>query len=321
MKATAVAHPIQGLVKYHGLKDPKLRIPFHDSISVCVKALCTVTTIETDKTLRHDSVVVNGRKLVRGDLERVKMVLDGLREAAGYAGYFRVESENSIREGKGLGFSASGFAALGTAACEALGLDLDPISLSEIVRLGAGSATRSLAGAFAIWYANRRRRSYAEQLAGPGAVDLAMVIVPISSTVKTDEAHAEVLSSPLFSVRLKRVGKTVETMKRAIQGGNISTIGRLAEEDSLDLHAITMTGKSHMVLWEPETIRIIREVVKMRKGGTPAWYSIDTGPSVFINTPRSHAEEVASRLRKAGFKKVICSSVGDKPSIIDEHLF
>jgi phosphomevalonate decarboxylase len=196
MKATAVAHPIQGLVKYHGLKDPKLRIPFHDSISVCVKALHTITTVETDRTLMQDSVVVNGRKLVKGDLERAKVVLNGLKDAAGYSGYFRVKSENSIRKGKGLGFSASGFAALGTAACEALGLDLDPTSLSEIVRLGAGSATRSLAGGFAIWYANKMGRSYAEQLAGPGTVDLVMVTVPIPSAAKTDEAHAEVLSSP-----------------------------------------------------------------------------------------------------------------------------
>ncbi|MFB0567331.1 MAG: diphosphomevalonate decarboxylase, partial [Candidatus Bathyarchaeia archaeon] len=33
MKATAIAHPIQGLIKYHGLKKPKQRIPYHNSIS------------------------------------------------------------------------------------------------------------------------------------------------------------------------------------------------------------------------------------------------------------------------------------------------
>ncbi|HEV8594745.1 MAG TPA: diphosphomevalonate decarboxylase, partial [Thermoplasmata archaeon] len=31
-KATAIAHPIQGLIKYHGLVDERLRLPFHDSI-------------------------------------------------------------------------------------------------------------------------------------------------------------------------------------------------------------------------------------------------------------------------------------------------
>ncbi|MFQ5910383.1 MAG: diphosphomevalonate decarboxylase, partial [Thermoplasmata archaeon] len=46
MKASAVAHPIQGLVKYHGLQNERLRLPFHDSISVCTAPLATHTTIE-----------------------------------------------------------------------------------------------------------------------------------------------------------------------------------------------------------------------------------------------------------------------------------
>ena len=46
MKATAIAHPMQGLIKYHGLRNEKLRIPFHDSISVNVDKLWTKTTVE-----------------------------------------------------------------------------------------------------------------------------------------------------------------------------------------------------------------------------------------------------------------------------------
>ena len=46
MKASAVAHPIQGLIKYHGLADERLRLPYHDSISVCTAPLLTHTTIE-----------------------------------------------------------------------------------------------------------------------------------------------------------------------------------------------------------------------------------------------------------------------------------
>ena len=45
-KATAKAHAMQGLLKYHGMKDSKLRIPYHDSISVCLDALFTKTTVE-----------------------------------------------------------------------------------------------------------------------------------------------------------------------------------------------------------------------------------------------------------------------------------
>lgn len=45
-KATAIAHPIQGLIKYHGLKNTELRLPFHDSISVCTAPFETRTTLE-----------------------------------------------------------------------------------------------------------------------------------------------------------------------------------------------------------------------------------------------------------------------------------
>jgi phosphomevalonate decarboxylase len=319
LKATAVAHPIQGLVKYHGLKNPKLRIPYHDSISVCIEALTTITTVETSDEPKKNEVIVNGKQPVGKDKERVETVLSKLRKLARFSGSFQVVSENSLKLGKGLGFSASGFAALGLAASKVLDLELDGVSLSEIVRLGAGSSTRSLAGGFAVWYSNKGGRSYAEQLDAPRNMGFSMVIVPVCSDVRTDEAHAEVLSSPLFKARLKNIAVLLAEMKEVIRKGDVASIGRLAEEDTLNLHAITMTGKSHMVLWEPETVRIIKEVIRMRNEGIPAWYSMDTGPSVFINTYARNSGEVVKRLRKIGFENVIVSDVGEKPFLTSNN--
>ena len=316
-----MAYPIQGLIKYHGLKKPNDRIPYHDSISVCVQALTTTTTVEALDSLEKNEILINGKKPTGKDRERVEIVLNRLKKLAKFSGSVKVVSENSLKTGKGLGFSASGFAALGLAASTALNLSLDMVSLSEIVRLGAGSSTRSLAGGFAIWYANKNGRSYAEQLNSLGRIDFSMVIVPIHSDVKTDEAHAEVLGSPLFKARLKNIRRLLEAMKEAIRKGDTITIGRLAEEDTLNLHAITMTGKSRMVLWEPDTVRIIKEVVRMREEGISAWYSIDTGPSVFINTCAENSETVAKRVREEGFKNVITSRVGGKPFLTSNHLF
>jgi len=321
LKATAVAHPIQGLIKYHGLKKPNERIPYHDSISVCVQALTTTTTVEALDSLEKNEIIINGKKPTGKDRERVETVLNKLKKSARFSGSVKVVSENSLKTGKGLGFSASGFAALGLATSTALNLSLDAVSLSEIVRLGAGSSTRSLAGGFAIWYANKNERSYAEQLNSPERIDFSMVIVPIHSDVKTDEAHAEVLGSPLFKARLKNVNRLLEAMKEAIRMGDTATIGRLAEEDTLNLHAITMTGKSHMVLWEPDTVRIIKKITRMREEGISAWYSIDTGPSVFINSNTENSETVAKRIREIGFKNVIISKVGGKPFLTSNHLF
>jgi phosphomevalonate decarboxylase len=321
MKATATAHPIQGLIKYHGLKNPKQRIPYHDSISVCIQALTTTTTIETLNESKKDEITINGKQPNVIEKKRVETVLDKLRELAEYSGNFKIVSQNSLEMGKGLGFSASGFAALGLAAAEALGLGLDGLTLSEIVRLGAGSATRSMAGGFAIWYANRRGRSYAEQLETSKNMDFSMVIVPVRSDVKTDEAHAEVLSSCLFKARLKNINGLLKRMKKAISMGDTAAIGTLAEEDTLNLHAITMTGKSHMVLWEPDTVRVIKEVIRMREEGLQAWYSMDTGPSVFINTYKKNAGIIAKRFNEMSFKNVQLSTVGEKPSLTGNHLF
>jgi len=321
MKATAIAHPIQGLIKYHGLKNPKKRIPFHDSISVCVEALQTTTTVEVSDSLKQNVIVINGREPDLRDEQRVMVVLNKLKRLARYKGCFKVVSENSLQEGKGLGFSASGFAALGAATWKALDLRLDPVLLSETVRLGAGSATRSLAGGFAIWHADKGGRSYAEPLPTKLDMDFSMIIVPIPSEIKTDEAHAEVLSSPLFQARLKKVDNMLKSMKKAIENGDIPTIGRLAEEDTLNLHAITMTGRSRMVLWEPDTVKIIHEVVEMRREGLETWYSIDTGPSVFVNTIKQNVKEVERRLRELGFDKILTSGVGGKPNLARRHLF
>jgi phosphomevalonate decarboxylase len=321
LKVTAIAHPIQGLIKYHGLKDPALRIPFHDSISVCADALETVTTVHLDKNLSDDIVIINDERVTGSNLERIMVIVRRLTNMANNSDHFKIASKNNLLNGKGLGFSASGFAALGFALREALELDIDDISLSEIVRLGAGSATRSLAGGFSIWYANKGGRSYAEQLASPDSMDFMQVVIPIASEVKTDEAHIEVLSSPLFKARLEHIGEILASMKTAIEDKNVGTIGRLAEEDTLNLHAITMTGKSHIVLWEPNTVQILKEVLRMRGDGVPAWYSIDTGPSVFVNTDSRHVKEVAKRIAALGFSKVIISNVGCRPYISNEHLF
>ena len=321
MKVSARAYAIQGLVKYHGLKNEKLRIPFHDSISVCMKSLDTVTTVEIGNSLRRDSIRINGSVPTSGEEARARVVIDKLRELVGEKTRFRVESRNANVKGKGLGFSASGFAALGLATSKALGLSLEPQELSEVVRLGAGSASRSLVGGFSIWYANRNRRSYAEQLASASSIKMRTLIVPIPSTMKTDRAHADVLTSPFFKARLLYLKGVLRKMRRAIARKDVSEICRLAEVDTLNLHAITMTGRLETILAGSLSIRIMDEVRRLREEDrVPVWYSLDTGPSVFINTEPKAASKVERRIRTLA-DKVVPSDPGGPAEIISHHLF
>jgi diphosphomevalonate decarboxylase len=321
-KATAYAHAIQGLVKYHGLKNRKLRIPYHDSISVCAKELTTTTTVEFDRQYSEDIIEINGAIAKGREAERVMAVIEPLRKLAKNRSRCKLASENNLEKAKGVGFSAAAFASIALAAKSALNLKMDLTHLSEIARLGAGSASRSLVGGFAIWYANRNGRSFARQLDDGTRVKLAMGIVPLASDVKTEMAHDESVSSPLFNARVKETKAAVRKMLRAINDGDLHDVCRLAEVDSRSLHAITMTGKQGLVLMSPDTINVLKRVRAMREEqNIPVWYSLDTGPSVFLNTQPETLQAVCDDIERNTHLPIIRSGVGGAARIIQQHVF
>ena len=321
-KASATAHAIQGLIKYHGLRDEKLRIPYHDSISVCVDKLSTKTTIQFDESLMKDVVTMNGRKPTVRELQRIESVLNPIRILAKTDVRARVASVNSLSKGKGLGFSASAFASLGLAATTALNLQLSRRKLTEIVRLGTGSATRSLVGGYAIWYAKKKGFSYAEQLAKPSDIDMQMIVVPIHSEVRTEMAHQDALTSPFFDARLTYLRGALAKMKRAIQLRDIARICELTEIDTLNLHATTMTGDSRLFVLKPETLQVMETVAQLRSTErVPAWYSMDTGPSVFVNTLPKYGSLVQKRILEETGLDSLRSGAGDGAALTNEHLF
>jgi phosphomevalonate decarboxylase len=321
-KATACAHTIQGLVKYHGLRNKKLRLPYHDSISVCAKGLTTTVTVDFDDKYSQDMIEINGSVAKGNEATRVNAVIDPLRKLAKNNDHFKLASANNLTKVKGVGYSAAAFASIALAASTALNLKSDLSRLSEIARLGSGSASRSLVGGFAIWYANKNGRSFARQLDDGTRVKLAMSIVPLASDVKTELAHEESVNSPFFTARVKEVKTEVPRMLRAIRKGDVKEVCRIAENDSLSLHAITMTGRSGLVLVSPETINVIRRVKTMREDkDIPVWYSLDTGPSVFLNTQPEFLDTVSNDIRDNLHLQVIKSEVGGSARTIDQHLF
>jgi phosphomevalonate decarboxylase len=319
MKGSARAHPIQGLIKYHGLRDENLRIPFHDSISVATAPTVSHTTVEFGR-FRKDTASVDGRDLTGRELERVKSVVDEVRHQSGVDLRFKMVSRNNFPSNVGLGASASGFAALAAAACKATGLRKSLGQLSVIARRGAGSATRSVTGAFSRWKAGHEdEESYSYQIESED-FQMGIVVALIPAFKFTESAHKAVLSSPFFHSRLAYVHGALAEMESAIKKRDIKRIGMLAERDSLILHGITMTGLDEMILWRPETVRVILEVRKMREDGLPAYFSIDTGATVYINTFPSKTKEVEKRVRSLGIETINCK-VGGRAKITSQHLF
>jgi phosphomevalonate decarboxylase len=109
-------------------------------------------------------------------------------------------------------------------------------------------------------------------------------------------------------------------MESAIRERDIFRIGELAELDTLLLHGITMTGIDQLFLWRPETVKVILEVKEMRKAGLNCHFSIDTGATVYVNSPLDQLKEVQGRIEALGMDTLNCH-VGDEAKIVSDHLF
>src|SRR5438876_7209110 len=113
--------------------------------------------------------------------------------------------------------------------------------------------------------------SYATQLAGED-LQIEMVVAVVRAFKQTEDAHREALTSPFFHARLAEMPRLIAEMALAIRKRDIGSICGLAERDTRMLHGITMTGTGEMVLWQPDTLRVILAVRHLREQGTPACF-------------------------------------------------
>jgi phosphomevalonate decarboxylase len=321
MKATAMAHPIQGIVKYHGMRDDRLRLPYHDSISVCTAPSRTKTTVEFDIDHREDTYVVDGERLEGRAFDRVSRVVEEVRDTsdAAHTVYpVRLESENSFPSNVGLGSSASGFAAAATALAAAADLDLSRPDISAIARRGSASAARAVTGGFSHLRAgmnDRDCRSY--RIDTTIADDLRVVSALVPSYKETDSAHEEAAESHMFRARLAHVHEQIAAARDAIRAGDFERTFELAERDSLSLAATTMTGPRGWVYWKPQTLAVFDAVRELRAEGLPAYFSTDTGASVYVNTTADHADRVESAVADTGVSTNVWN-VGGPATVLDE---
>ncbi|OIB56997.1 phosphomevalonate decarboxylase MvaD [Natrialba sp. SSL1] len=327
MKATAMAHPIQGLVKYHGMRDDIERLPYHDSISVCTAPSHTRTTVEFSMDYDEDTYVVDGEELEGRAAERVDAVVEKARDMsdAAHTVYpVRLESENSFPTNVGLGSSSSGFAAAAMALAEAAELDADRPTVSTIARVGSASAARAVTGAFSQLNTGLNDEDCrSERLPSNLHEDLKIVVGLVPYHKETEDAHNEAEDSHMFQARNAHIHGQIAEMRDALRNDEFEDVFELAEHDSLSLAATTMTGPEGWVYWQPATLAIFNRVRELREEeDIPVYFSTDTGASVYVNTTEEHAEFVEEEIADCGVSTTIWD-VGGPARLLDEdeHLF
>ncbi|NHJ32762.1 MAG: diphosphomevalonate decarboxylase, partial [Asgard group archaeon] len=301
--------------------------PMNNSISLTVDSLSTTTTIEFSDEIENDQFFLNDI-MQSGTAEfRVIKHLDFLRSKAKTILKAKVKSKNNFPTAAGLASSASGFAALTVAACEALGLKKSKKELSMLSRRGSGSSARSIFGGFVEWVkADETNRSYAKQLADKNHFDLRDIVV-IFKQQKRDFSTREAMkiskeTSPVFQDRLNHIDMKLDKMRNAIKEKNFTLLGQTAESDCNMVHSIALTSNPKLSFWTEETIATIKLVEDLRKGGIKAYYTIDTGANMHILTLPEFVAEIKMILGKLPYVvKTIVNKPGDGAKIIADHLF
>ncbi len=316
MKATAVAPSNIAFTKYWGRKDETLRLPENGSIAMCLSNLLTTTTVEFSSKFKKDQITINGGGIESGEADRIIKHLDRIRKIAGISKKAKMVSNNNFPTGTGLSSSASGFAALTLAASKAAGLNLSEKELSILARQGSGSACRSIPSGFVQWLdGNTSDTSYAKQIFPANFWKIADIVAVVSVGKKetpTSKGMQTAQSSPFMKLRLSKMKKKNQKLKKLIEQKNFREFGELVEAEALELHTIMLTQRPALIYWTPGTLRIMKLVNLWRNEGIPVYFTINTGQDIHLICEQKNVGKVKSKLKKLEeVKEIIVNTPGE----------
>jgi diphosphomevalonate decarboxylase len=335
-EAYVIAYPIQGLLKYHGMYDLSERIAYFPSISMNNDSITTISYLRFDPSLNCDIFILNGKQKIKSfEYDRVVYQLDKIRNFSSIKTKAIIISRNIITDssnllnGKGLGTSAAGGAAISKAAFSVLFNDPHFSNNSRLLsifsRYLSGSASRSSVGGIALWLSSPQSdtwSSFALRLDIPKYESfinqISLITIPIPSHITTTQAHQIALKSPYYEKWSISRKQMIFKFLNGFKERNLEMIGKLTEEDSKFLHKIHSSTQEGRPYWNKKTRLIMKYVTQARSRGIPLYYSIDTGPSVVLITYREYEQEITEDLHKNIIpnSNILTGSVGGPSTLI-----
>jgi diphosphomevalonate decarboxylase len=285
----------------------------------------TTTTVCWDSSLGQDEIYLGGERILDHRANRISRFLDRIRDEY-YRMPARVASVNSFPAGTGLASSASGFAALATAALGAFGEGLpEAKDLSRWARRGSGSACRSIEGGFVEWVGGTDDdSSYARQLCTEDHWDLRDLVVLVSDEAKeisSSDGHRIATRHPFMSVRQQDLAARMLAVKGAVANRDITTLGEIVEHEALEVQGIMLSGQPSALYLAPMTVQLMQAVRRWRGDGLPVYITLDAGPNLHVLCEGKHAPEVRRLItQEAGNVPVLENKPGPGVRLHDGHL-
>ena len=326
--ATAVAGTNIALVKYWGKRDAALNLPATGSLSLTLDGLGTRTTVRFSSALAADRFVLDGVPADARASARVTVFLDRVRARAHTDARAEVVSDNTVPTASGLASSASGFAALAVAAARAAGLAASPAELSELARLGSGSAARSIFGGF-VEMAPGARADGRDAVAAPLELDAATAWRDVRLVVAVTSAEAKLIgsteamertarTSPYYAAWIAGVADDLAEARAAIAARDLGRLGAVAERSTLRMHASALAAEPGIIYWNAATLAAMASVRALRAAGVAAFFTIDAGPHVKVLAASADAPRIANVLSETpGVLRTVVAAPGRGAHIVE----
>lgn len=321
-------------IKYWGVKDQTLYLPYNTSISMNLSGCLTTTTAQIDDSASEDTIHIKEKNTfiplskTHGKNAKAYDQIDRLRNMLGERQYIKIYTENSFPSDAGIASSASGFSALTASILLAFGrkdIFEDKKALSRLVRLaGSGSAVRSVYGGFVEFSEGDDQAAVAHQIAAEthwDIIDLIAVVSTVKKDISSSEGHTRVESSQYFETRLKELPDRINHTRKAILDKKFSVLGPLIEADTISMHTVMMTSEPPIFYWQPGTLEVMNAVTQWRREGLESYFSIDAGANVHIICEKKNAPALKKRLQGLS---LVHSTIYNEPCIgtheIQDHL-
>ncbi len=297
------------IVKYWGKQG--IQEPVNPSISFTLSKALTKTAV----TYQPSNEVLKIEFLFEGQakpdfLPKLHTLSERLKTFLPFVnnGHLKIESSNTFPHSSGIASSASSMASIAKALliiqkqvdASHLPTDYNQI-LSEMARLGSGSACRSTMPGWVLWGETPDLSSASSKYgisinhqvhdSFKDLQDTILVIRKGSKAVSSSVGHELMTHHPYRQGRIEQAHKNTTSLLEALKYGDFNTFASVCEEEALSLHGLMMSSSPGYTLMAPESLRAIKRIIKFREHQhVPVTYTLDAGPNIHLIYPKSQSK-------------------------------
>lgn len=291
------------LIKYMGKLDSDKNLPLNASISYTLENCRTFVEVEPIATAPDQWQALDSEYpliLSEHGQQRFLKHVDFLKKQFSYEGNFLIRSANNFPSDCGLASSASSYAALTLAMCEALTeLSSKPaLSIPEMAHLSqqaSGSSCRSFYSPWCLWQEN----TVTPVDTGYGKLLHQVIIVDSGKKqMSSSSAHKQVQSSALYQGRAERAELRLDKLLTSFKEQNWQNAYEICWQEFWDMHALFETSEhpfGYMTAGSLQVLTTLRQHWNKHKDGPII--TMDAGANVHC-LYRTNQSELMNKLKK-----------------------